>query len=204
MGDRLTYEDRNGGAACLREALVLRVTRAAPRRDGVHRSSPIGVPARWRQDRAGNVIERAAWARCNGRGCCAATWQLGAGGGRRDGHRRRPAWLRARLRGQVVAVGPQSVAEPPLRRRGDRALRRRASSGEAFTRVDGAIVVDRASGVLLRLDLRSAQPTLHACSAAWCAWKPRRAETQFFTGAAHRRYGRRRQDRLASVNPQEL
>jgi hypothetical protein len=33
-----------------------------------------------------------------------------------------------------------------------------AQRGDNTTRVEGAIVVDRASGVLLRLDLRSAQP----------------------------------------------
>lgn len=63
---------------------------------------------------------------------------------------------RARLRGQVVAVGPQSVAGRTfdvavVELFGD------AAQGEAHTRVDGAIVVDRVSGVLLRLDLRSAQ-----------------------------------------------
>lgn len=69
---------------------------------------------------------------------------------------------RARMRGQVVAVGPQTVAG----RRFDAivvelfgdATEGDATRGEAWTRVDGVIVVDRASGVLLRLDLRSAQP----------------------------------------------
>ena len=64
---------------------------------------------------------------------------------------------RARLRGQVVAVGPQGVAG----RRFDVAvieLFGDAQRGEASTRVDGALVVDRHSGVLLRLDLRSAHP----------------------------------------------
>lgn len=64
--------------------------------------------------------------------------------------------LRARMRGQVVAVGPQTVAG----RRFDVAvveLFGDVQSGDtSSTRVDGAIVVDRASGVLLRLDLRSA------------------------------------------------
>lgn len=63
---------------------------------------------------------------------------------------------RARVRGQVVAVGPQTVAG----RRFDVAvieLFGDAQRGEAFTRVEGAIAVDRLSGVLLRLDLRSAQ-----------------------------------------------
>jgi hypothetical protein len=62
---------------------------------------------------------------------------------------------RARMRGQVVAVGPQTIAG----RRFDAVvveLFGDATRGEDSTRVDGAIVVDRASGVLLRLDLRSA------------------------------------------------
>ena len=62
---------------------------------------------------------------------------------------------RARMRGQVVAVGPQTIAG----RRFDAIvveLFGDATRGEDSTRVDGALVVDRASGVLLRLDLRSA------------------------------------------------
>ena len=65
-------------------------------------------------------------------------------------------YARARLRGQVVAVGPQMLAG----RRFDVAvieLFGDAARGEASTRVDGALVVDRRNGVLLRLDLRSAQ-----------------------------------------------
>jgi hypothetical protein len=64
---------------------------------------------------------------------------------------------RARMRGQVVAVGLQTVAG----RRFDVAvieLFGDATVGDSFTRVDGAIAVDRQSGVLLRLDLRCAQP----------------------------------------------
>jgi hypothetical protein len=63
---------------------------------------------------------------------------------------------RARMRGQVVAVGPQLVAG----RRFDVAvveLFGDAPRGADATRVEGVIVVDRASGVLLRLDLQSAQ-----------------------------------------------
>ncbi len=64
----------------------------------------------------------------------------------------------ARIRGQVVAVGPQQVAGRSfdvavIELYGD------AQRGEAFTRVDGALVVDRRHGILLRLDLRSAQPS---------------------------------------------
>ncbi|WP_201493711.1 hypothetical protein [Rubrivivax sp. A210] len=62
---------------------------------------------------------------------------------------------RARLRGQVVAAGPQTVASRRFQvvvveLYGD------ASQGDESTRVDGVIVIDSASGVLLRLDLRSA------------------------------------------------
>jgi hypothetical protein len=64
---------------------------------------------------------------------------------------------RARIRGQVVAVGPQTVAG----RRFDVAvveLYGDAQRGDQFTRLDGVLVVDRTSGVLLRLDLRSTHP----------------------------------------------
>ena len=65
--------------------------------------------------------------------------------------------VRARVRGQVVALGPQSVAG----RRFEAAvveLFGDAQRGEESSRIDGAMVVDRSSGVLLRLDLRSALP----------------------------------------------
>ena len=60
-------------------------------------------------------------------------------------------------RGQVVAVEPQTVAG----RRFDVAvieLFGDATMDETYTRIDGAIAVDRHSGVLLRLDLRCAKP----------------------------------------------
>jgi hypothetical protein len=61
---------------------------------------------------------------------------------------------RARMRGQVVAVGPQVVGG----RRFDAAvieLFGDAPRGKSYTPVHGALVVDRASGLLLRLDLSS-------------------------------------------------
>jgi hypothetical protein len=64
---------------------------------------------------------------------------------------------RARVRGQVLAVGPQTVAG----RRFDVAvieLFGDAQRGELSTRLDGVIVIDRSSGMLLRLDLRSGHP----------------------------------------------
>lgn len=64
---------------------------------------------------------------------------------------------RARVRGQVMAIGPQDVGG----RRFDAAvieLFGDAPMGDARTRLDGALVVDRGSGLLLRLDLESASP----------------------------------------------
>ncbi len=113
---------------------------------------PAGI---WVQDRAGNVVQAP-----NG----AMRWphllrsdlalgQVTAGDIVQVGD----PYSRARMRGQVVAVGPQTVAG----RRFDVAvveLFGDAPGGEAYTRVEGALVIDRASGVLLRLDLRSANP----------------------------------------------
>ena len=67
---------------------------------------------------------------------------------------------RARMRGQIIAVGQQTVAgqrfdAAVLELFGD------APIGNAYTRVEGVIVVDRATGTLLRLDLRSAHPAFN-------------------------------------------
>ena len=67
------------------------------------------------------------------------------------------ATQRARVRGQVMAIGPQDVGG----RRFDAAvieLFGDAPMGDVRTRLDGAMVVDRGSGLLLRLDLESASP----------------------------------------------
>lgn len=64
---------------------------------------------------------------------------------------------RARVRAQVVAVGPQQVAG----RRFDAVVLELFGDvlqGAGSTRLEGVLVVDRVSGVLLRLDLRSGQP----------------------------------------------
>lgn len=67
---------------------------------------------------------------------------------------------RARMRGQIIAVGQQTLAG----QRFDAAvveLFGDAPSGDAYTRVEGVIIVDRATGTLLRLDLRSAHPAFN-------------------------------------------
>ena len=153
VGERLLYEDRSDA----RQAAVewgLRLN--ALRRDESEFVVDLGAGQgqEWRQDRAGNVLLAPAGT---------LQWQhllrnelkLGqvlAG----EMHVVGEPQSRARLRGQVVALGPQNVAD----RRFDVAvieLFGDTQRGEITTRVDGAIVIDRASGVLLRLDLRSAE-----------------------------------------------
>ena len=152
VGDRLVYEDR-AEPRLPASTWVLRVK--ALRRTEFEMELESAPGSRWRQDRAGNVLEAPAgelqWPRLiRGElvlGHVVAGEMVVAG----------DPLARARLRGQVVAVGPQTVAG----RRFDVVvieLFGDAQTTEAFTRVDGAMVVDRASGVLLRLDLRSAQP----------------------------------------------
>lgn len=152
VGERLVYEDR--GAPRLPAAeWVLRVTALRRGQIEFNLDSEAGGGV-WRQDLAGNITDapngQLQWPRL-----LRSELTLGqvlAGdiviGG--------DPFARARMRGQVVAVGPQTVAG----RRFDVAvieLFGDAPRGEAYTRVEGAIVVDRVSGVLLRLDLRSAQ-----------------------------------------------
>ncbi len=167
-GERLVYEVRRHarGAVTLSVLRIEALRRTESEYRSVEPASAASAPdvastpttavgGRWLQDRAGNVIEAPegslSWPRL-----LRSTLTLGqvtAGEMLLVGDPQ----LRARLRGQVVALGPQTVAG----RRFDVAvveLFGDATSGDAFTRVDGALVIDRASGVLLRLDLRSANP----------------------------------------------
>ena len=166
LGERLVYADRAVARGPASE-WVLRLT-ALRRSDTEYRSEPpaaarpgaaaAGPPVQpagvWKQDHAGNIISAPAGALqwphlLRGElalGAVTAGDILVVG----------DPLARARMRGQVVAVGPQTVAG----RRFDAAvveLFGDAQRGDSSTRVDGVIVVDRSSGVLLRLDLRSAQ-----------------------------------------------
>lgn len=152
-GERLVYEERTSPRDAASE-WVLRLH--ALRRDeaefvveGQH------GPAAWRQDLAGNVGTAPpgalVWHRLLRRELMLG--QVLAGEFDRVGD----PLSRARVRGQVVAVGPQQLAgrrfeAVVIELFGD------VQRGELSTRLDGAIVVDRASGVLLRLDLNSAAP----------------------------------------------
>lgn len=152
-GERWVYEDRQDARRAAKP-WVLRVT--ALKRGEFDFQLEAGdnhAGGLWRQDRAGNIVTAPTgalqWPRL-----LRADLPLGqvTGG---DIVVVGDPLVRARLRGQVVAVGAQLVAG----RRFDVAvveLFGDVQRGEASTRVDGAIVVDRASGVLLRLDLRSA------------------------------------------------
>ena len=155
VGERMVYEDRTLAKGPVAE-WALRVD-ALRRGEVEFRRNEAGGPARpagvWLQDRAGNITKAPdgalSWPRLlRGElllGAVTAGDMLVVG----------DPLSRARMRGQVVAVGPQTVAG----RRFDAVvveLFGDAQRGDATTRVDGAIVVDRASGLLLRLDLRSA------------------------------------------------
>lgn len=149
IGDRLVYETRSGPRRPAAEAVW---TVRSLRRDGIELAGASGVLV---QDAAGNVSQAPPgalqWPRL-----LRGDLQLGAvmGG---DLMVSGDPLTRARVRGQVVAVGPQAVAG----REFDAAvidLFGDAQHGDASTRLVGALVVDRTSGVLLRLDLRSADP----------------------------------------------
>jgi hypothetical protein len=150
LGEQLVYEDRIDARRAPSE---LALTLVALRRDDTELRRPDG--SSWRSDPAGNVIAAPPGALLWPRllrpelqlGAITAGDMLVAG----------DPLLRARLRGQVVATGPQTVGG----RRFDAAvveLFGDAQRGDASTRLEGAIVIDRASGLLLRLDLRSADP----------------------------------------------
>lgn len=155
VGESMVYEDRaraKGPASewALRVSALRRGEVEFGRAESAGPAAPAGV---WLQDRAGNITQAPdgalSWPRLLRAelllGAVTAGDMLVVG----DPN------TRARLRGQVVAVGPQTVAG----RRFDAIvveLFGDAQRGDSTTRVDGAIVVDRASGLLLRLDLRSA------------------------------------------------
>jgi hypothetical protein len=155
LGERLVYEERAAAGGPARE-LGLRLI--ALRRDGLEFGiePPDGsMPPRWRQDPFGNLQatpEADGWVQW--RRLLQPDLELGSvvsgdllGG---DGER-------GRVRGQVIALGVQSSLGRPF----DAAvieLFGDVPQGEHSTRLDGVMVVDRRSGVLLRLELRSGNP----------------------------------------------
>lgn len=154
LGERLVYEERGDARRAAREfGLRLEALRREVLEFAVE-GTPGGAGAQWVQDFAGNVKSAPAgtlhWPYLLRGGL--ELGQVVAG----DFTLPEDPGVRARVRGQVVAVGPQMIAS----RRFDAAvieLFGDAQRGERSTRVDGVLVVDRASGVLLRLELASAQ-----------------------------------------------
>jgi hypothetical protein len=156
VGERLVYEERAASGGPPR-VLTLRVE--ALRRDGIEfTGESAGTPHRWRQDPFGNVLQApqgegwVQWRRLLQPELALGSVLSGdlVGG---DGQ------VRGRLRGQVIALGVQSSLGRPfdaavIELFGDAPL----ADGGASTRLDGVIVVDRKSGVLLRLELRSGSP----------------------------------------------
>lgn len=153
LGERLVYEDRPDPRRAATE-WVLQVT-ALRRGEIEYQLQAAAGSGTWRHDPSGNILAAPA---------SALQWssllrfaldpgQLVTG----DIVVLADPLARARLRGQVMAVGPQVIAG----RRFDAAVLELfgdVQRGDAVTRADGALVVDRRSGVLLRLDLRSADP----------------------------------------------
>lgn len=151
LGERLVYEDRRDARrAPSLQVLVL----SSLRREATELLGEAGEV--WRVDPAGNLLQAPAGA---------FTWprllrpELELGGlTAGDLLVAGDPMLRARLRGQVVAVGPQMVGG----RRFEAVIVELfgdAQRGDASTRLEGALVFDRGSGLLLRLDLRSADPS---------------------------------------------
>jgi len=154
VGDRMVFEDRVNPRRPAREWVIELVK--------LHRNvadfellAASGTSNVWQQDRAGNVTQAPEgslqWPRL-----LRVELELGqvlAGDMTVAGNPQE----RARLRGQVVAVGPQIVGN----RRFDVAvieLFGDATKGRYTTAVKGAMVVDRVNGLLLRLDLSSSNP----------------------------------------------
>lgn len=156
LGERLVYEERPAAGGPTRE-LGLRV--AALRRDGLEFTADAAgraLPLRWQQDLWGNqprMPEASGW--LHWKRLLRPEMALGdvisgdvvGGDGRGSG----------RLRGQVIALGVQTSLGRPF----DAAvieLFGDAPMGDHGTRLDGVMVVDRKSGVLLRLELHSGNP----------------------------------------------
>jgi hypothetical protein len=158
-GERLVYEDRAGGDRSPARLLGMRVV--ALKRDHIEFSLDLdGKPLAtgWRQDLAGNVQPHdtapplPAWRRL-----LKGPLELGQVlSGELAGTD--PLQRTARLRGQVVARGPQQVAGRSFNVAVVELFGDAPAPADSSTRLDGVMAVDVDSGVLLRLELRCANP----------------------------------------------
>ena len=156
LGERLVYEERATAGGPMR-VLGLRV--AALRRDEIEFTPDAGgraLPLRWQQDPWGNqprMPEGSGWLHWKRllRPELALGDVIGGDviGGESGGS--------GRLRGQVIALGVQSALGRPFDAAVIELFGDAPMAGHG-TRLDGVMVVDRKSGVLLRLELRSGNP----------------------------------------------
>lgn len=153
-GERMVFDDRANPRQPGQE-WVLELVRIRRNQVDFELALPSGRVGLWQQDQAGNVTTAPPgslqWPRLLRGGL--ELGQVLAGDIQVAGD----PLERARVRGQVVAIGPQLVGP----KRFDAAvieLFGDAPRGRTYTTVRGAMVVDRASGLLLRLDLGSGNP----------------------------------------------
>lgn len=165
VGERLVYEQRSGGDRATLHRLGMRLV--AAQRDALEFTLDLDgrvLPGRWRQDASGNHELDGRAAQIGWRRLLRPQLQLGqviagelaAAGETQPG---------ARVRGQVVAVGPKEldgrsfdVAVIELFGDAPASGGSRELDGGGSTRIEGVMAVDRRNGLLLRLELRSGNP----------------------------------------------
>jgi hypothetical protein len=154
VGERLVYEERQGARGPTHE-LKLRLEALRRGRLEFRLDAPGAAPRRWHQDIAGNAVD------ARGSGVLHWTRLLRRGLGLGDvvaGEVFDAEGAEGRLRGQVIATGVQNTLARPFDAAVVELFGEVPAGDAAMTRVDGVMVVDRKSGVLLRLELRSANP----------------------------------------------
>jgi hypothetical protein len=155
VGERLVYEERAAASRTLQVTLRVTALKRGELDFLLEQPGQRGALA-WRQDAAGNTDAARGeglltWSRLLRRDLALGDVLAG------EMHSADAEEAVARVRGQVIAVGPTQVSgrnfdAATIELFGD------APSGLNRTRLDGVMVVDRASGVLLRLELRSSNP----------------------------------------------
>ena len=161
LGERLVYDDKLGGSS---RTLAMQVS--GLRRDGIEfrvQFDGLWQAEAWQQDWAGNSVLEGrpaliGWRRLLKPGLVLGQVLAGELASAPE------SVASARVRGQVVATGPQTIAgrsfdvavielfgEAPV---GNAA----AGPLEGSTRLNGVMAVDRQHGILLRLELHSANP----------------------------------------------
>jgi hypothetical protein len=159
-GDRLVYEERGGARRAATELTLILDT---VRRGRFEFSAALGgqpLPGDWQQDLAGNLLASPAAAAVGAPGLLYWSRLLDVSpvlGAVVAGELRHTSGARARARGQVIALGVHTAHGRAFDYAAIELFGEVIGAAPA-ARVDGVLVVDRGSGVLLRLDLRSHDP----------------------------------------------